>query len=206
MPRRRQAAAQTDLEVIAHWIAAIEKRVTGLERPNMSSWQTVSDTLNINDPRQGMVVINAQTGLPEYYHDNEWRKLIGYAKHEFKVTADDEEVFLSDADPTHRIGIDTDMDGYTLLAATAYVTTVGSGNIIIQIENTTTSQDMLSTPIRIDSGELDSLDSSIPSVVNPAQAIVSAKDQIDPVITAIGAGAMGLGVRLLWGLILEPPV
>lgn len=88
MPRRRTSVApySPDAALKAE-IEALKKRIARLERPKMSSIQTVSDPLNLNDPQQGMLMVNAvgvhenaaPTDPVQYYHDGAMRKIPGGA-------------------------------------------------------------------------------------------------------------------------------
>lgn len=86
MPRRRQSVAPLNqIDVLKSQIAALEKRIKILEAPKMSSMQTVSNPVNLNDPQQGMLMVNAEgthetattTDPIQYYHDGAMRKIPG---------------------------------------------------------------------------------------------------------------------------------
>ena len=65
---------------------------------------------------------------------------------------------------TH-VTIPSTLNGKNLKSAQAHVYTAGTGSLnTIQLHNLTDGQDMLSTPITIDSGETDSSTAATPSV------------------------------------------
>lgn len=91
--------------------------------------------------------------------------------------------------------VSRDMEGLDLVDAEAYVTTVASGAIIIQIRNVMTGLDLLSTRIQIDSGEKNSKDGTA-AVVNRSNSEVSWGDHIAIDVDSAGSGSKGLGVVL----------
>lgn len=102
------------------------------------------------------------------------------------VTGDGQRIFF----------IPDDLDGWSLVDADAYVSTVSSsGTPTIQLRNIVNGNvDMLSTRITIDASEKNSYTAATPSVVNTANATVTAGDQIAIDIDVAGTGAKGLGV------------
>jgi hypothetical protein len=96
-----------------------------------------------------------------------------------------------------------DMDELQLFAAESYVTTAGGGPTVVQVRNETAAVDMLTSPLQVDSGELNSRDSGSPVVIlaSPTDTltIVSWGDHIAIDVDAAGSGAFGLGVILTFG-------
>jgi hypothetical protein len=123
--------------------------------------------------------------------------------YEIKVFADDEEIEVGDG--AFIFAIPYDLNRAQLRYANAFVTTVGVGLITIQFRNVTQAVDMLSTPITIDSGELNGETAVTPVVIKTTDivipwpdndATVYARDQISIDVDTIGTGALGLGVML----------
>lgn len=75
MPRKRTSVApQSEVEVLLEQIDSLKKRLGRLERPSMSSIQTVN-TANFHGPVQGLIAIDHVDGKVKYYHNNAWRVL-----------------------------------------------------------------------------------------------------------------------------------
>lgn len=91
--------------------------------------------------------------------------------------------------------VSRDMDGLDLVDAEAYVTTVASGAIIIQIRNVMTGLDLLSTRLQIDSGEKNSKDGTA-AVVNRTNSLVAWGNHIAIDVDSAGTGSKGLGLVL----------
>lgn len=93
--------------------------------------------------------------------------------------------------------VSDDMDGMDLVDADAYVSTVGSGTVTVQIRNITQTADMLSTAITIDAGENTSYEATTQPVINTATDDVTVADMIAIDVDGAGGGdAKGLGVIL----------
>jgi hypothetical protein len=190
---------KTPDEVFTQRLDALDEALGLLRRPGAQTLPVV-DILLYNDPVQSELVIDYQTYGLWFFHEDEWWPVgLPRAKKEIKICDDDEALFTSAR--AFVDGMDFDMDGYSLLHASAYVTTAGTATSIM-IHNETQAVDLLATPITIDSGELDSLDAS-PAVLATGLFIV-AKDQVAVQVDTAGAGAMGLGVRLLYGKLYVP--
>jgi hypothetical protein len=125
------------------------------------------------------------------------RRFYRRGQYEIKLWADDDTIAVDAR--RFVFSIPTDLDKTKLLDAQAFVTTTGTGATILELENETQAVAMLTDPIQIDSGELDSRTSSAPSEPDPATWKVNARDQIAIEISSAGSGAMGLGVMLLFG-------
>ena len=95
--------------------------------------------------------------------------------------------------------IPSTMDGKNLFSAQAHVYTVGTGGSItnIQINNSTTGDDMLSTPITIDLSENDSSTAATPSVVGSDNS-VSTGNVIRIDVDAVATNTLGLEVRMVF--------
>ena len=95
--------------------------------------------------------------------------------------------------------IPSTMDGKNLFSAQAHVYTVGTGGSItnVQIYNSTTGYDMLSTPVTIDLSENDSSTAATPSVVGSNNA-VSTGDVIRIDVDAVATNTKGLEVRMVF--------
>jgi len=91
------------------------------------------------------------------------------------------------------------MDGKNLFSAQAHVYTDGTASTItnVQINNSTTTNDMLSTPITIDLNESDSSTAATPSVVG-GNNTVSTGDVIRIDVDAVATDTKGLEVRMVF--------
>jgi len=99
---------------------------------------------------------------------------------------------------THFV-IPSTMDGKNLSTAQAHVYTVGTGGTItnVQLNNSTTGNDMLSTPITIDLSESDSSTAATPPVVGGNNS-VSTGDVIRIDVDAVATNTLGLEVRMVF--------
>jgi len=95
--------------------------------------------------------------------------------------------------------IPSTMGGKNLSSAQAHVYTVGTGGSItnVQIYNSTTGYDMLSTPVTIDLSENDSSTAATPPVVGSNNA-VSTGDVIRIDVDAVATNTKGLEVRMVF--------
>ena len=79
----------------------------------------------------------------------------------------------------------------------AFVSTVGGGDIVVQVRNVTQAHDFLTTRVTIDSGDFTSLTSGTPAAINMANAVVADGDLIAIDVDDDGGGdAEGLGVNV----------
>lgn len=106
------------------------------------------------------------------------------------VTGDSQQVIMCMAD----------LDGGHLVDAQAYHVTAGTGTTTVQIRNITQAVDMLSTPVTIDTGDLDSYDAATPPVIDVANDLVTVQDQIGIDIDGVQASAEGLYVVITFGI------
>jgi hypothetical protein len=98
---------------------------------------------------------------------------------------------------TH-VTIPSTLDGKNLSSAQAHVYTAGTGSLTtVQLHNLTDGQDMLSTPITIDSGEKDSSTAATPSVTG-SYAGVSTADVIRVDVDIVATNTLGLEVRMIF--------
>ena len=99
-------------------------------------------------------------------------------------------------DAKFQFGIPEDLNGSFLIRCMAYVTTVGSGLISVQIRNVTQAVDMLTDPIEIEAGDFNSYQATNPPVPDTS-VLVETGDQIAIDVDSAGGGvAQGLGVGL----------
>lgn len=97
--------------------------------------------------------------------------------------------------------IPSELNGYNLTGAQAYVTTVSSSGLPnVQVRNVTTGFDMLSTPITIDVSEFTSYTAATPPVIDLARDDVATGNRIAIDIDAAGTGTKGLGILLTFQL------
>ena len=99
---------------------------------------------------------------------------------------------------THFV-VPSTLNGKNLYSAQAHVYTVGTGGSItnVQINNSTTTNDMLSTPITIDLNESDSSTAATPSVIGGNNA-VSTGDVIRIDVDAVATNTLGLEIRMVF--------
>ena len=98
---------------------------------------------------------------------------------------------------TH-ITMPSTLNGKNLQSAQAHVYTAGTGSTTtVQLHNLTDGEDMLSTPITIDSGEKDSSTAATPSVVGSSSG-VSTADVIRIDVDVVATNTLGLEVRMVF--------
>ena len=98
---------------------------------------------------------------------------------------------------TH-VTIPSTLNGKNLKSAQAHVYTAGTGSLnTIQLHNLTDGQDMLSTPITIDSGETDSSTAATPSV-GSSYVGVSTADVIRIDVDIVATNTLGLEIRMVF--------
>jgi len=98
---------------------------------------------------------------------------------------------------TH-VTIPSTLDGKNLQSAQAHVYTAGTGSLTtVQLYNLTDGQDMLSTPITIDSGEKDSSTAATPSA-GGSYVGVSTADVIRIDVDVVATSTLGLEVRMVF--------
>ena len=97
--------------------------------------------------------------------------------------------------------IPQELNGYNLVGANAFVTTVSSsGTPTVQIRNVTDAVDMLSTRITIDANEYTSYTAAAAAVVNATYDDVATGDRLAVDVDVAGTGAKGLGIVLTFQL------
>jgi len=102
---------------------------------------------------------------------------------------------------TH-VTIPSPLNTRKLQNAEAHVYTVGTGGSItnVQIHNSTTGNDMLSTPITIDLNEKDSSTAATPHVIGVNNG-VSTGDVLRIDVDAVATNTLGLEVRMVFGTV-----
>lgn len=89
------------------------------------------------------------------------------------------------------------LDGYILTEVAGYLSAVStSGTPTIQIRNATDAVDMLSTAITIDANQFNSLNATIPPVIDTSHDDVVSGDRIAFDIDVAGTGAKGLFISM----------
>ncbi len=97
------------------------------------------------------------------------------------------------------IVIPSQLNGYNLVDADAYVTTVSSsGTPTFTLTNVTDTQNMLSTNITIDANEFTSFTADAQPAINASYDDVATGDRIKIKCTVTGTGAKGSGVILVF--------
>lgn len=90
--------------------------------------------------------------------------------------------------------------GKLLTAAGTYISTVSSSGLVtLQLENLTSGNPMLSTPLNIDAGEKFSDTAASQYVIDAGEAEIALHDEIAFDVTAAGAGAKGLSIVMRCG-------
>lgn len=105
---------------------------------------------------------------------------------------------LTTGDNKARIRIPAKLSGLNLVAVAASRQS-GTGVPSIQVRNATDSQDMLSTPITIDTAETDSSTAATPAVINTTYDDVVTADQIAIDVDAAGTNTLSCLVELTFG-------
>lgn len=117
---------------------------------------------------------------------------------EIKVFSDTDTVTTGDG--KFIFAIPSDLNGYDLKDAQAFVTTVSSSGLpTVQIRNVTQTADMLTTAITIDVSEFTSYTAATARVIDTANDDVATGDLIAIDVDVAGTGAKGLGVILTFG-------
>ena len=129
-------------------------------------------------------------------------EVVAAVQYEIKIFRDSgtTDSILTTGDGKFIWAIPRDIDGYVLIEAEAYITTVSSSGVVtIQVHNINEAVDMLSTRITIDVGDFTSYAATTPSVINTANDGVSMADRLRIDVDVAGTGARGLGVILTFG-------
>ena len=103
------------------------------------------------------------------------------------------------------IRIPIELNGMTLVTVGASCSTAASSGITeIQYRRVRTAAadvDLLSAPITLDVGEIDSATAAVPPVINSGVAMVQTGDQIHFDIDSVGTGALGIFVSFTFDTI-----
>jgi hypothetical protein len=118
--------------------------------------------------------------------------------HEIKVFGDLQLVAAGDG--AFEFEVEDGLDQHRFWTVAAYVTTVGSGDTVVQLHNIDTAVDVLSTPITIEAGDKKSRSAAAQPVVLEAAALVTAGDHIRVDVDSAGSGSKGLGLIIRWRL------
>lgn len=115
-----------------------------------------------------------------------------------QIKAVDDATTLTTGDGKVIVAVSSDLNGFVLTEAHAYVTTVSSsGAPTIHIRNITNSNvDMLSTAITIDANETTSYTAATAPAINASNDDISTGQLLAIDVDAAGTGAKGLGVIL----------
>lgn len=123
------------------------------------------------------------------------------AKRVIQVKVIDDATTLTTGDGKVIFLIPQELNGYNLVGANAFVTTVSSsGTPTVQIRNVTDAVDMLSTRITIDANEYTSYTAAAAAVVNATYDDVATGDRLAVDVDVAGTGAKGLGIVLTFQL------
>jgi hypothetical protein len=124
-----------------------------------------------------------------------------YGKRLIEIKVMDDATVLTTGDGKIIFCIPSCLNGFNLVAAQAFVSTVSSSGLpSISIMNVTDSVDMLSTSITIDASEFTSYTAAAVPVIDAAHDDVVTGDLISVNVDAAGTGAKGLGVILSFQL------
>lgn len=113
----------------------------------------------------------------------------------YAIEVDENFIPVTVADDQFNWLVPEDLDEALLVKVEAYVNEAASGAVLIQIHNDGTGNDLLSTRISIDAGDLNSKDAATQPVVNAAVAEVSWGDHLRVDVDS-SSDAVGLGVVL----------
>jgi hypothetical protein len=120
---------------------------------------------------------------------------------DIEVKVFDDATVLTTGDGKAIFCIPARMNGWNLIAAHAFVTTVSSSGLpTVQIRNVTDAVDMLSTKVSIDASEFTSYTAAAAPVIDTAHDDVATGDLIAIDVDVAGTGAKGLGVILTFAL------
>lgn len=120
----------------------------------------------------------------------------GAGVYEIKIFADNETVEATSGEDSFHFEIGDDLAGRRLVKVGGYVSTAPSSIVEVMVTNATTSTDMLTDVITIDSATTSSLDATDQPVISAGDAKVALKDQIRIDVQAGDDDAKGLGVKL----------
>ena len=124
-----------------------------------------------------------------------------FGKRLIQLKVIDDSTTLTTGDGKLIFCIDAALNGYNLVAAQAFVSTVSSsGAPTVMIRNVTDAADMLSTAITIDASEFTSYTAATTSVVDGGADDVATGDLIAIDVDGAGTGAKGLGILLKFQL------
>lgn len=115
--------------------------------------------------------------------------------YEIKLCSDDD----TDAVTQFILPIPADLNGTSLTLIRIWVTTVGSTDTEIAVNNLTTVTPMLTTNITIDAAEFDSDNATTPTVIaDPPDSTVSNGDRVQVEMVDPGTGAQGHVIQLVF--------
>jgi len=120
-----------------------------------------------------------------------------FGKREFQIKVLDDTTLLTTGDGKVIFCVPLELNGYNLVGAQAFVSTVSSSGLPnIQIRNVTDSIDMLTVPITINVSGYTSYTATTPPTIDTTHDDVATGDLIAVDIDTAGTGAKGLGVIL----------
>ena len=120
-----------------------------------------------------------------------------YGKRLIQIKVVDDNTVLTTGDGKIIFCIPPELNGYNLVAAAAFVSTVSSSGLpTVQLRNVTDSVDMLSTKVSIDANEYTSYTAAAAAVIDTAHDDVATGDLIAVDVDVAGTGTKGLGVIL----------
>lgn len=112
--------------------------------------------------------------------------------------AEDEALVASSSIPVKSVIVPERWDGAELTGITAGVFTASSSGLVtVRLYNKTTQQNILSTNVTIDAGELTSMTAATPPVINSAHKTLSKGQVLSLYVEGAGTGAKGLQVDLI---------
>ena len=197
------------LDVVNERLGQVENELRLIRQSMQMTTLNAFDRAPYIDPSQGELLWDFQYQRSYIHHHDKWRPTQPPTYH-IKVFADIEDVEVGDE--AFVFMVSRDMGGFTsdvedadpypsfyLYDAEAYVTTAGANTI--QVRNKTEGQDMLSTPLTIDS--YTTVTAGTERVIHPTNSIVSWGDLIS--IDVDAAGGRGLGVLLVFNPFIDTP-
>jgi hypothetical protein len=152
-------------------------------------------------PQDGQVIVDYRgnpldgelTSVVKYGYAGQWYPLNG-ADYEIKLYGD--AVTTAVASPRFIYGIPRKLNGYKLVWADAFVSTVSSsGSDLLQLQIVGAAGNMLTTPITITTGNEFASDTGNQGVINEAQARIQ-KNQLLAISVTGASNSKGLGIIL----------
>lgn len=187
-------------------IDALFARIAHLENQMRLSTRTPSviervNPLTLPDPVEAQIAIHSRTFCLIRYANGKWRAIC-YAVHAMKVFGDMKNNTVRNG--AFRFSLESDLNGFDVVGASAFNGTAGSGDTTLTITNETRELDILNSELVIPGGEYDSGNDLEDADINDGgdpddpNNRVYTHDRIWINTTAVGSGSKGLGVYMMF--------